>query len=77
MTTMVSVRLPDEINQRLTLLAEQTGRTKTYYIKEAVLKHLQDLEDVYMADKELEDIRAGRSKTVSLEDMMGQYGLES
>jgi len=77
MTTMVSIRLPDDINQRLTLLAEQTGRTKTYYIKEAVLEHIEDLEDVYLADKELEDIRAGRAKTVSLEDMMGEYGLES
>ncbi len=77
MTTMVSIRLPDEINRRLSLLAEHTGRTKTFYIKEAVVEHLQDLEDVYMADKELEDIRAGRVKTVPLEDVMERYGLES
>ena len=47
------------------------------HITEAVFEHLQDLIDIYLAEKELEDIRAGCAKTVSLEDVMGRYGLES
>ena len=47
------------------------------HITEAVFEHLQDLIDICLAEKELEDIRAGRAKTVSLEDVMGRYGLES
>lgn len=40
------------------------------------MKHLDDLEDIYLAEKRLEDIRAGRSATVPLEDVMKRYGME-
>lgn len=43
---------------------------------EAIRDHLDDLEDLYLAERELEDIRAGRSQTTSLEEVMKQYGLE-
>jgi len=29
----LSIRLPDEINERLDFLARQTGRTKVFYIR--------------------------------------------
>ena len=74
--TAISVRLPDDIVNRLNQLAALTGRSKSFYITEAILEHLDDLEDVYLADKRLEDIRAGRTKTVPLEQVMKQYGLE-
>jgi len=57
-------------------MAKRTGRTKTYYAREAILKHLEDLEDIYDAEKALEDIRSGRSKTVPLESLMKKYGVE-
>jgi RHH-type rel operon transcriptional repressor/antitoxin RelB len=41
-----------------------------------VLAHIEDLEDTYLAEAVLEDIRAGRSKTVSLESAMKKHGLE-
>ena len=58
----VSLRLPPELNQRLSLLAEQTGRSKTFYMLEAIKQHLDDLEDVYLAERELEAVRSGKSK---------------
>jgi RHH-type rel operon transcriptional repressor/antitoxin RelB len=73
---MLAIRLPDKIEKRLARLAKQTGRTKTYYAREAILQYLDDLEDIYFAQKELEAIRAGRSKTVPLEKVMRLYGLE-
>lgn len=72
----VSIRLPDEISQRLQQLAELTGRSKTYYMIEAIKDHLDDLEDVYLAEQRLLDLRAGKSDTVSLEHLMKRYGLE-
>ena len=72
----VSLRLPDDISSRLQHLAEATGRSKTFYMIEAIRDHLDDLEDLYLAERELEDIRTGRSKTTSLEEVMKQYGLE-
>lgn len=72
----VSLRLPDEVAQRLNDLAILTGRSKTFYMVEAIREHLDDLEDLYLAERELEVIRSGKSKTVPLEEVMKQYGME-
>jgi len=47
---MVVVRLPKEIEERLTALARKTGRSKSYYVRQALLEYLDDLEDYYLAD---------------------------
>jgi RHH-type transcriptional regulator, rel operon repressor / antitoxin RelB len=73
---MLAIRLPEKIEKRLDRLAKRTGRTKTYYAREAILKHLEDLEDIYLAEKRLADIRAGRTKTIPLEEVMRRHGIE-
>ena len=73
---MLGIRLPAEIENRLDVLAKRTGRTKSFYAREAILEHLDDLEDLYLAEQRLVDIRAGRSETVPLEEVMKRYGLE-
>jgi len=73
---MLAIRLPPEVEKRLEALAQATGRTKTFYAREAILEHLDDLEDFYLAEQRLIEIRAGRSKTHSLEEVMKRYGLE-
>ena len=72
----VSLRLPDEVTQRLDKLAAVTWRTKTFYMVEAIREHLDDLEDLYLAEQRLIEIRAGRSQTVPLEEVMKRYGME-
>jgi RHH-type transcriptional regulator, rel operon repressor / antitoxin RelB len=72
---MLAVRLDPEIQARLTALATATGRTKAFYVREAILEHLDDLEDVYLAEKRLEDLRAGRSRTYTLEEVERDLGL--
>lgn len=73
---MLAIRLPAEIEERLETLAKSTGRTKTFYAREAILEHLDDLEDLYLAEDRLIKLRAGRSQTVSLEEVMKRYGVE-
>ena len=73
---MLAIRLPEKIEKRLSRLAKRTGRTKTYYAREAILQHLDDLEDIYLAEKRMEAIEAGRTKTVPLEEIMRQHGLD-
>jgi RHH-type rel operon transcriptional repressor/antitoxin RelB len=73
---MLAIRLPENIDKRLDRLAKLTGRTKTFYAREALLAHIEDLEDLYLAKASLEDIRAGRSKTTSLESAMKKIGME-
>lgn len=50
---MIAIRLPHEIEKRLDKLAKVTGRTKTFYAKEAILAYLDDLEDIYLATERL------------------------
>jgi len=73
---MLAIRLPVEIEKRLEALAKATGRSKTFYAREAILEHLDDLEDVYLAEQRLIDIRSGKTQTIPLEEVMKRYGLE-
>lgn len=66
---MLAIRLPAELEKRLDSLAKATGRTKTFYVREAILEHLDDLEDLYLAEQRLIDLRAGRSHTYTLEEV--------
>lgn len=72
---MLAIRLPQSIEDRLERLAKRTGRTKTYYAREAILKHIEDLEDVYEAERVLERVRAGKEQTYSLDEVTKRLGL--
>ncbi len=68
---MLAIRLEPEIEARLTALAKRTGRTKTFYAREAILEHLEDLEDVYLAEKRLQE----DGEKLSLKEMKNALGL--
>jgi RHH-type rel operon transcriptional repressor/antitoxin RelB len=72
----ISIRLPEDVEERLKKLVSLTGRSKTFYVTEAILEHLEDLEDIYIAEQRLIDIRLGKSKTIPLEEVMKEYGME-
>jgi RHH-type rel operon transcriptional repressor/antitoxin RelB len=65
---MLSVRLPEDIEKRLEALAKATGRSKTYYVREALIQKLEDMEDIYLAEAVLERIRSGEEKVISAEE---------
>jgi RHH-type rel operon transcriptional repressor/antitoxin RelB len=50
---MLALRLPADIEQRLDALAKKTGRSKSYYAREAILRQLEDIEDYYLARRRL------------------------
>ena len=72
---MLAVRLPSNIEKRLERLARRTGRTKTFYVREAILEHLQDLEDLYLAEGALDRIRSGEEQTIPLKEVMKRRGV--
>jgi RHH-type transcriptional regulator, rel operon repressor / antitoxin RelB len=72
---MLAIRLPQSIEKRLEKLARRTGRTKTYYAREAILEHLEDLEDLYLAEGSLERIRRGDERAIPLKDALKRHGL--
>lgn len=51
---MASLRLTKELENRLDHLAETTGRTKTFYIRQLIEDHIDELEDRYIAESRLE-----------------------
>ncbi len=73
---MLAIRLPEEIEVRLAALAKATGRTKSYYAREAILTHLEDLEDAYIAEEAYLRFKASGEKGIPLEEVMREYGLE-
>jgi len=71
----ISIQLPNDVEERLQNLAELTGRSQSFYVTEAILEHLDDLEDIYIAEQRLLNVHQGNSKTHSLEDMERDLGL--
>lgn len=72
---MLAIRLPVEIENRLTDLAAATGRTKSFYVREAILAHLDDLEDLYLAEQTLLRIRSGDERTYTLAEVEAELDL--
>jgi RHH-type transcriptional regulator, rel operon repressor / antitoxin RelB len=64
-TFMLALRLPAQIEKRLDLLAKKTGRSKSFYAREAILRHLEDLEDYHLARRRL----SRKAPRVTLEDL--------
>ncbi|HYT20813.1 MAG TPA: type II toxin-antitoxin system RelE/ParE family toxin [Candidatus Polarisedimenticolia bacterium] len=52
---MLSIRLKPALERRLSRLARQTGRTKTFYATELIEENIEDLEDRYLAEARLEN----------------------
>jgi RHH-type rel operon transcriptional repressor/antitoxin RelB len=72
---MLAIRLPEQVEQRLASLAERTGRTKTFYAKEAILIHLEELEELYLAGEVLERIKRGEERIYTFEEVKARHGL--
>jgi RHH-type transcriptional regulator, rel operon repressor / antitoxin RelB len=68
---MLGVRLEPELEKRLERLAKKTGRTKSYYAKEAIRQYVEDREDYLLAV----EVSKRNEKTFSLEEVRRKLGL--
>jgi RHH-type transcriptional regulator, rel operon repressor / antitoxin RelB len=73
---MLSLRLPDDIDQRLSHLAKVTNRPKSYYVCEAIERSLGDIEDAYLAESAYESFLKKGEKEVSLDELKESLGLD-
>lgn len=71
-----SIRLSPETEKRLNNLAARTGRTKAFYLRHAVEAYLDDMEELYLAEKELKMVREGRARTYSMDEIKHELDLE-
>lgn len=67
-----AVRIPDDMHERLQKLAKKTGRTATFYIREAIETHIEDLEDAYLAEKALQKLSKGKDQIINSKDFWSQ-----
>lgn len=74
---MLTIRLPESTEERLSRLAKEAGRTKSFYVKEALKNYLEDLEDIYLSDKVVDRIRKGEEDVISSEEMGKILGLDN
>jgi RHH-type rel operon transcriptional repressor/antitoxin RelB len=71
------IRLPAGIEKRLERLAKRTGRTKAFYVRAAIAQHLEDLEDIQLADHTLRRIRERKEHTIPLQEVLKRHSLKS
>jgi RHH-type transcriptional regulator, rel operon repressor / antitoxin RelB len=71
-----SIRLPEDIEHRLDVMAEKTGRTKAFYIREMILAHIDEMEDYYLAADVVERLRKGQSRTFTAQEVRQDLGLD-
>lgn len=67
---MLTLQLPPDLEERLQKLAQATGRSTAFYVIQAIALHLDDLEDLSIAERRLADIRTGSSETIPLEQVL-------
>ena len=70
-----SIRLDDEIEQRLERLSSETGRTKAFYLRELIERGLDDLEDYYLGLEVMERLRKGEEHTFTMDEVEKDLGL--
>ena len=61
---MLTIRLSPDIETRLGTLAKSTGRTKSFYVRKALLERLSEFEDIYQAAERRVKIRLERTRAV-------------
>jgi len=70
-----SIRLSSETENRISTLANETGRSKAYYLRQLIENGLDELEDYYLSEKVMERVRNGEEKTYSIEEVEKELGL--
>jgi|YelNatPaOPRAMG01_1025707.scaffolds.fasta_scaffold206049_2 RHH-type rel operon transcriptional repressor/antitoxin RelB len=74
---MLALRLPSDVEERLTNLAKKTGRTKTFYATRAVIEYLEDLEDYYLAEDAYQEYVADGKKSYSWDEVKREHELSN
>jgi RHH-type rel operon transcriptional repressor/antitoxin RelB len=71
-----SIRLDDDLDARLERIARLTGRTKSFYVKQALEDQIQDLEDLYLARRVSKRVADGRERVIPLEELERDLGVD-
>lgn len=72
----MTIRLPEELDSRLTNLTQQTGRAKSFYLIQALESYLEDMEDLLLSNAIVERIHTGKEKTYTSQEVRDAIKME-
>jgi len=75
LTATATFRTKPELKERVKFLAKATRRPTSFFYNLLLEDYLDDIEDIYLSEKVLEDIRSGKEKTYSAEEVFAEAGL--
>jgi RHH-type rel operon transcriptional repressor/antitoxin RelB len=75
MSSVISLRVDDNIYSQLDSLSKKSGIDKTKFLKQALLEYMEDREDYFMAIEALEDLKDGRDKIVSWDEVKKELAI--
>lgn len=76
MTATVTFRTSPEYKERIDNLAKETRRSASFYYNLLLEEKLDDLEDIYLAEKAYSEIKSGKQRTYTLEEVARELGYE-
>ena len=75
MTATATFRTKPELKNRIDFLAKETHRPASFYYNLLLEDYLDDLEDIYLSEQVLTEIRNGRQKTHTADEVFAEAGL--
>lgn len=75
-TDVLSVRLPEGLKGRLKALADATNRSEAFYVREALVEHLDELERAYTLRAEVEAYRRGELRGRPAAEVYAEIGID-
>ncbi len=75
MTATATFRTTPELKNRMDFLAKETHRPTSFYYNLLLEEYLEDLEDIYLSEKIIEDIKSGKEKTIPAEEVYKELGI--
>ena len=74
--TSLTLDLPEDVVERLEDLARRTGHSQTYHAVEAICQYIEDLDDVSISEARLRELRLGKTKPLSLDEIISNHGVD-
>ena len=73
--TVLTVRIPTQLKERLSTLAQQTERPVAFYVKKVLEQNISELEHAYELQASAQAVREGKARTYSLDEVRAELGL--
>ena len=76
MSHPVSIRLDDDLDARLERIARLTGRSKSFYLRQALVEQIEDLEDLFLSRAIVNRVADGRERLIPLDVLERELGVD-